>query len=387
MVHTPSNESTINGIDSVNTFIVDHNIQIGSEKIYAHEVNIKSRGAKGDGKTNDWEIIQRTIDSLANHGGGMIYFPKGTYAIYGKSLVIWGENITLLGESAHNTKIVKKGKVGYFGDCIDIAGKIKGYQYYGEFGAGDYGVRKKYYGETHKAQNITISQLTISTQLSDTTQKQFIANNLGIINVKDVLIESCIVENAPQTNIAMINDAKQFTNLNVRFKNCVFKNSGQHNVRVISYNQGPYRGNEAYFENCRFLNVEGKDLSQKEIKGQKILLWYRGSPESGKSYVHINHCYFDSTGVIFINSNANGFSIKNSTVISSLNIQHSMGMEKHPKIIIENTVFQKKGYAAIFTRDRMELNRKKGFGERGFKKVEFGILYPGNLKVNITNSD
>ncbi len=41
--------------------------------------NIKDYGAKGNGETVDTKAIQKTIDDCAQKGGGIVYFPNGTY--------------------------------------------------------------------------------------------------------------------------------------------------------------------------------------------------------------------------------------------------------------------------------------------------------------------
>ncbi len=45
-------------------------------------VNIKDFGAIGNGKTLDTKAINNAIESMANNGGGTVYFPAGTYLSY-----------------------------------------------------------------------------------------------------------------------------------------------------------------------------------------------------------------------------------------------------------------------------------------------------------------
>lgn len=45
-------------------------------------VDVKTRGAKGDGKTNDTKAIQKAIDEVGGTGG-TVYVPKGTYMVRG----------------------------------------------------------------------------------------------------------------------------------------------------------------------------------------------------------------------------------------------------------------------------------------------------------------
>ena len=41
--------------------------------------DVKTFGAKGDGKTPDRDAIHKAIDAAAAAGGGTVYFPAGTY--------------------------------------------------------------------------------------------------------------------------------------------------------------------------------------------------------------------------------------------------------------------------------------------------------------------
>lgn len=44
-----------------------------------HLFNVKACGAKGDGVTKETAFLQRTIDECTRAGGGIVYFPPGTY--------------------------------------------------------------------------------------------------------------------------------------------------------------------------------------------------------------------------------------------------------------------------------------------------------------------
>jgi len=70
--------------------------------------NVKSYGAAGDASSDDTSEIQSAIDAATTDGGGIVYFPPGTYRIartvgtndsYG--LKITGNNITLRGDDAY----------------------------------------------------------------------------------------------------------------------------------------------------------------------------------------------------------------------------------------------------------------------------------------------
>jgi hypothetical protein len=44
-------------------------------------LDVKSRGARGDGRADDWKAIQSTIDEIRNAGGGTVFFPMGRYLV------------------------------------------------------------------------------------------------------------------------------------------------------------------------------------------------------------------------------------------------------------------------------------------------------------------
>lgn len=335
--------------------VLEINSQILKENFNSNKnncivVNILDKGAIGDGEFNNHKIIQKVIDSLSYSGGGTIFFPSGVYAIYNESLAIWGSNIKLIGEGIDKSIILKKGKVGFFGDCIDICGKINGYQYVGNFGKNKYPKRNIYRGKTIKSENIELKDLTISTDLEEVST---VPNGLGVLNSNNIKVINCKIINSPQTNIAIVNETFRFSNGSIKFKNCIFENSGKHNVRVISYNQGDIIGNNIEFEKCRFLNVLNTDSDFKELKDMRIHLWYRGGVKNGLTSVKVEKCYFDDTGVIFVYGNTNGFTLTNSTINSALRIQHSPHYGLNPKIKIKNnTFFKNKKYLTPLIADK-----------------------------------
>ena len=59
-------------------------------------LNVKKLGAIGDGITDDSDSIQKAIDLLSDCGGGMIFFPIGTYCL-SRPLFIRKQGISLVG--------------------------------------------------------------------------------------------------------------------------------------------------------------------------------------------------------------------------------------------------------------------------------------------------
>lgn len=347
----------------------------------AKDIDLSERGIVGDGKHDNWELIQRAIDEVAIDGGGTVYFPAGDFAIYDKSLVIWGENITLMGHHSGESSIIKKGKAGYFGDCIDLCGKIKNYKYYGAFGGGDYSTNAVYEGDTEPASHIVLERLQLISDLDSTEERN--ANNLGIINAREVQVQDCVFSSAPQTNVAIVNDTQQFYNENIQFVNCVFQDSHQHNVRVSAYNKGKWVGNTVSFTNCVFKNVLREDVLQKEVKNQKLHLWYRGVESETPEVIalQLEQCYFDDTGLLFLNGANTNLVIKNSYVGGALNIQVNTRVGI-PKIEIDHTLFMKKGDFRAYFEEKTVLNQTQKL-KNPYTETFFGSVYPATLLEHI----
>ncbi len=85
------------------------------QKIIAHledsEYYVTEFGAVGDGITDDAAAIQAAIDAAVTAGGGIVYFPAGTYLI-GTTLSWTGDNIILLGAGKDVTIIRDHANLG-----------------------------------------------------------------------------------------------------------------------------------------------------------------------------------------------------------------------------------------------------------------------------------
>lgn len=319
-----------------------HNTDLNNEnRNPPMSLNLLDLGGKGDGAFDNWEVIQRAIDTLARIGGGELIIPKGIYVIYDKTISVWGNNITIRGIDPKNTTIVKRGKVGSIGDCLVIMGKIPGYVYYGSLEDGSYKKASYYRGILVPTVNIKISNLKIRSEI-DFQPTRYRANNLGIINAKNVIIEHCVFEDSPQSNAVVVNNTDLFKNENISFKNCTFRNSGKHNVRVVTMNQGKIVGNYVNFTDCSFLNVKNADDSVKELKSKKVNIWYRGGVKKGTTALRMSQCFIDSTGVVYANSNTSGLSIVDSKIQSGIYIYHTIEFENNPDIEINNISYDLK---------------------------------------------
>ncbi len=66
--------------------------------------NVVTYGATGNGVTNDYAAIQAAITACANAGGGIVFFPVGTYLIM-STLIVNNDNVHLVG-TGHGSIIV-----------------------------------------------------------------------------------------------------------------------------------------------------------------------------------------------------------------------------------------------------------------------------------------
>ena len=295
------------------------------QKVY----NVKHYGAKGDGKTNDWEAIQYTIDKALSNGGGTVYLPVGNYVIHDRTLLIWGLNLKVTGEDKAVTTLIRTGRPGWWGELLSISGKSNGGKYYGGFGKISYQRFDIYKGKSSPAQNIEISNLTLSSKVPYPNS----SNNLAITNGRNIQIRNCIIENAPKSNVAIVNVTTKAKNENVLISNSVLRNSGTHNLRVISYNQGRFLGNSVKIEKTQFYNVKNEDQG-KEINNEKVHLWYRAALGSPNISLRVIDCYFDNTGKIVGTVNVDNLEILNSKIESSIDLRPNARYTKNARIQI-----------------------------------------------------
>ena len=78
--------------------------------------NVKYFGAIGDGIVDDSTAIQNTINTARDAGGGVVYFPSGTY--YFSKSITFASNIKLLGDI--NTIFTADKDLGYDADGLKI---------------------------------------------------------------------------------------------------------------------------------------------------------------------------------------------------------------------------------------------------------------------------
>lgn len=150
-------------------------------------VNIKQMGAKGDGETNETNIIRKI---LMNDDIKEVYFPKGTYII--KDSIDINRAIKIRGENRENTIIVSKDLLSYVTNAFIWSILITG-------------------------SNIKFENIQLQQNITDTENKGLI---LGFKNTRDVVFKNCFIyQNEQDFGYVDLNT----NNKNITFENCEFK--------------------------------------------------------------------------------------------------------------------------------------------------------------------
>lgn len=187
-------------------------------------IDVKELGAKGDGVTNDTNIIQLALDSAYALGGATVYFPSGTYIVKSSAadtdqpiLEIKGPNITLLG-------------VGGYNSTIKIQNNSTFYRYL---------IRNS--TDNPDCSGFVMRGLTIDQNIGNNpfTASEVVGNirlnhafAVGLTHSSDILIEDCIFKNFSSTNCLYLNsragESGQTTiaGSRVRVHNCSFIRNG-----------------------------------------------------------------------------------------------------------------------------------------------------------------
>jgi len=96
------------------------------ENRFADVVNVKDFGAVGDGVTNDTTAIQNAITIVGTSGGGIVYFPSGTYLSSGVSII--NDAVHIIGSGKESTIVKYVGTsasaVFVFGQAVSGTGAL-----------------------------------------------------------------------------------------------------------------------------------------------------------------------------------------------------------------------------------------------------------------------
>lgn len=185
--------------------------------------NVTTFGATGNGTTDDRASIQLAIDAAKAAGGGIVYFPKGTYllnsvhpTVSGQILVVDGNNIFLEGEG-RGVSILKVGNNLHY-SAVDFENMVGG------------GISKLEING-NRANNNTGHGVRGGGNLTGWTCKDMYIHHSGgygiglqVGSFKDCLISDVIIEDTGQDGI----DIKNSSNGNTvnRMDNVIVKRSG-----------------------------------------------------------------------------------------------------------------------------------------------------------------
>jgi hypothetical protein len=192
--------------------------------------NVKDNGALGDGSTDDTAAIRATIALAVTAGGGIVFFPPGTYIVAttvtgGTILNITGTNVHLQGAGRSSTKIKVKDHGTTFKYNYVISG-VTG----SEFTTDVSGLEVE--GLTIDF-NITNNPVTLLGFTSDANNYQ---DGIGAFTGTDISIHDCSFINGSSVNVITCNGPAVSR---VNISRNIFTNNGDdpshivHDVSVI----------------------------------------------------------------------------------------------------------------------------------------------------------
>ncbi len=99
-----------------------------NDRIYEDVYNVKNYGATGDGTTDDGTAIENAVTAMKAAGGGILFFPPGTYKVntvtnftLGSKVTLWGYG-AVLDFSSNSTVAVARLRVdGAFGSNVSLS--------------------------------------------------------------------------------------------------------------------------------------------------------------------------------------------------------------------------------------------------------------------------
>ncbi|MCB0013314.1 MAG: right-handed parallel beta-helix repeat-containing protein [Anaerolineales bacterium] len=167
--------------------------------------NVRHYGARGDGLHDDTRAIRRAIRAARQAGGGVVYFPAGSYAVTpqkrASALDLSGvTNISLLGAGLETSRIrLKNGH--------DIGGR--------SFAL---------FSLSETTSYVTFRDLTLDGNQSGTTNPGEQAALVQISGSTDVIIERLELRNSPGDGIMLLGDDPDVAH-NILIRGCTFRDN------------------------------------------------------------------------------------------------------------------------------------------------------------------
>lgn len=289
-------------------------------------ISVKSRGAKGDGGTDDTAAIQAALNSLPE--GGTVYFPNGIYMVSDDLIV--PAKVTVKGDTSsivrrmpnalttYNVfKVVEAGNVTF--DSLIIEGDREKHEgTAGEWGMGisfnaatDCVVRNCvisdcwgdgiYIGShgTVGSKNITVDGVRV-----DYARR----NGISVINVDGLLVTDCDIRNtsgtAPQYGICFECNETNESVKNAHVSDCIFSDnkygigfSGGSNVYEVTVDGCTFNGtNGVYICATRVENLGGFILVRNSVFKSALGFVFDAKTPTGIP-VFIDNCQFFCTNI------------------------------------------------------------------------------------------
>lgn len=225
--------------------------------LFPISVNVKSYGAKGDGKTDDTSYFQRAIDDLKKNGGGILQVPAGNYPI--SFLKFFGKqysNISIIGTNANILQLITGKRKSTENE------KFKTFaQRYAADGCFVFDAQvSQQKDDTNSIKNIKISGLNF---ISEVEKHGFdeLLHQISAHGISNFAIENCSFTGFLGDGIA-INGGTDFSkyrdayNKNVTIRDCKFDGINKNNRQGVSI----YYSDGFTIEHCDFKNISRADM-------------------------------------------------------------------------------------------------------------------------------
>lgn len=290
--------SDVQTITGAKTFNVNTLLDKGSQVF-----NVKAYGALGDGTTNDATNIQSAITAAQSAGGGIVYFPQGTYKL-GAGLTVTASNVTLCGSGFGSTKLVLNNSVN--ANIISVTGT-------GTIGVSIQDMQL----DGNKANQTSGHGIQIDTPYS-TTDTQHYISNVDIINPY-------------QDGISVINDTRVVRMLSVRVRyagNNGFNLAGSdHQLINAIADACNFSGFVIYATNCQYFGCKAfycdgavSGYSGFRVEGSRNFFTMCEAQDNnehgwrliGVSNISLDNCIGDSNGKDYSLAGS-GISVENTT--------------------------------------------------------------------------
>jgi hypothetical protein len=177
------------------------------------KVDVRAYGAVGDGVTDDKAAIQSAIDAASGAGGGVVFFPSGTFLI--SSSLASKRSVRLVGSGREATVIYNSGT----GVAIDIDGTSSSTAYFEVSDLWIKGNPSSSHGiEINQAQHVLLKRLRIGD--ATTTYAPDIGIRLLGYPMYSVSIEDTVIYGTRGENIRFENNALTRADFNLIHVTC-----------------------------------------------------------------------------------------------------------------------------------------------------------------------